>query len=245
MAYFNDFPIVYYKFGNENEFNLFQNISAYVDIVDQLKENAAFYTFYTIKDGERPDQLSQMLYGSTDYYWTFYSLNEDLKQFGWPIQTEKVTDFVKKKYPNTTLVTRDYFFDKFNIGERVQGTNSGAIGTVLNKVSDFGHIVIKTDDEFDDGEEVRTIDRDSDDIRSITLLNSMPEYLSPHHFESGGKWIDIDPTIPLGSEVVPITKTEYYSNLNEERKVIRVFRDNAIRNIVSSFNKALREAPIE
>ena len=133
MSYFNNFPIVYYKFGDETDLNLFQNISAYVDIVDRLKENSAFYTFYTIQDGERPDQLSQSLYGSTDYYWTFYSLNEDLKQFGWPVQPEKVVDFVKKKYPNVTLVTRDYFYDKFNIGERVQGTNSGAIGTILNK----------------------------------------------------------------------------------------------------------------
>ena len=241
MTYFNNFPIVYYKFGNEEEFNLFQNVSAYVDIVDRLKENSAFYTLYTIQDGERADQLSQTLYGTTDYYWTFYALNENLKQFGWPIQIEKVTDFVKGKYPNVTLVTRDYFYDKFVIGERVQGTNSGAIGVVLNKISDFGHIVVKTDDEFEDGEEISTIDRDSDDIRSIILLNSMPEYQSPHHFESKGKWVDIDPTIPLGSEIVPITKTEYYLNLNEERKVIRVFRDNAIRNIVSTFNKVLRE----
>lgn len=243
MSYFLSFPTILYKFGNEIDFNAFQNLSAYVDIIDQVKENASVYTLYEIKPGERPDQLSQIFYGTTDYYWTFFALNDHLKTYGWPIDPEKIPEFVQKKYPNTSVTTRDYFYDEFLVGERVQGTTSGEIGIVEKKISDLGQIIVSGNLNFQNGEELQTIDRDSDDIRSVTIEFSSPEHQSAHHFERSGKWVDIDPTVDLGSEIVPISKIDYYSRLNEERRTIRVFRDTSMREIFTAFNRSLRETP--
>lgn len=243
MSYFLNFPNVLYLFGNETDPNIFKNISAYVDIIDQAKENASFYINYELKEGERADQLSQDLYGSTDYYWTFFALNDDLKKYGWPIDPSKLKTFVQKKYPNTTIVTNEYFYDKFLVGERLQGLNSEEIGTITDFISDLGQVIIKGDVPFEEGELLQTIDRDSDDIRTITAVNVIPEYLAPHHYELNGIWVDIDPTVGPGSEIIPITRLEYYTKLNQERRTIKIFRENAIRSIYSAYNKALKENP--
>ena len=48
MAYFYNFPNVTYKFGNEESVTAFQDISAYVDIIDQIKDDVNFYQFYNV-----------------------------------------------------------------------------------------------------------------------------------------------------------------------------------------------------
>ena len=37
MLYFNDFPNVGYKFGDEVDETIFQNISVYAEVIDQIK----------------------------------------------------------------------------------------------------------------------------------------------------------------------------------------------------------------
>ena len=63
MAYFYNFPNVAYKFCNEESITAFQDISAYVDIIDQIKDDVNFYQFYNVLDGDRPDIVSFKLYG--------------------------------------------------------------------------------------------------------------------------------------------------------------------------------------
>ena len=115
MSFFNGFPFTSYKVGNETDVAYIQDISAYVDIIDQVKENVSIYQKYDILDGERPDVLSEKLYGSTKYYWTFYLMNDSIRKNGFPLSSNELDVWVKKKYPNTTLVTRDYFFTKMQI----------------------------------------------------------------------------------------------------------------------------------
>ena len=55
MSYFRNFPVVGYNFGNEIDTTLFQNITAYVDLIDQESDNATQYEYYEIMDNERPD----------------------------------------------------------------------------------------------------------------------------------------------------------------------------------------------
>ena len=80
--YFQNFPTVAYKFGDNEAPVLFNNLSAYVDIVDQIKDNVAFYNKYTIQAGDRPDTLSYKLYDTVDYYWTFFLMNDHLRISG-------------------------------------------------------------------------------------------------------------------------------------------------------------------
>ena len=80
--FFKNFEFVQYSFGNREDPVLFNNITQYVDIIDKIKQEVSFLNRYTIVGGDRPDSLSQKLYGTMDYYWTFYLMNDDLRYSG-------------------------------------------------------------------------------------------------------------------------------------------------------------------
>lgn len=145
MSYFTDFPITYYKFGDDEPEVLFQNISAYVDVVDQLADQTSFYDFQFILDGDRPDSLSYKLYGETQYYWTFYLLNPQLRLSGWPLTNQMLAERATESYPNWTITTTgDISGEKFVAGGRIRGGTSGTVGTIVETNLEMGQLVVDT-----------------------------------------------------------------------------------------------------
>lgn len=101
--YFRQFPVVEYKFGDNESTVNFQDLSVYIDALDQVKEYGTFYQNYHIQNGERPDHVSYRLYNTTDYYWTFWLLNDKLKERGWPIDNSQLYLRAKQYYPHLTF----------------------------------------------------------------------------------------------------------------------------------------------
>lgn len=144
-TFFRNFPIIEYRFGDEVDPNLFQNVSAYVDLIDQFADDATFYEKYTILDGDRPDTVSQKLYGTTDFYWTFYLLNDTLRSQGWPLTQRDLNEKVNEYYPNTTLSTQDDITDKFFVGDiaATKPFDSGQFrGVIIEKNFELGQVVV-------------------------------------------------------------------------------------------------------
>lgn len=110
--YFENFPVVDYKFGNERTYTRFQHIGTAVDILEQVRQYEVYYLNIEIQNGERPDQLSYRLYESPNYYWTFYLLNDHLRTNGWPIRDADVWPKAQEYYPNTVVQTDGVTQDK-------------------------------------------------------------------------------------------------------------------------------------
>ena len=183
--FFEEFPVVDYKFGNEETTTQFQHLGTYIDIVDQVKEFNVYYENYSIKNGERPEQLSYRLYRNTNYYWTFYLLNDKLRQSGWPIRDADVFPKAQEYYPNTVLavngvtltqapmvtVNRDIVWvpnneqvpmvksDFFNVGDYIYFPNSHVSGKILKVDHKMGMITT-------DAEGIRSAD---------TLVSAIPD----------------------------------------------------------------------
>ena len=85
MGYFSNFSPTIYKYGNETNFSLAPNLTQYVDLIDQVKTRDVFLRDYLIPVNERPDQTSFKLYGTADYYWTFFLVNDHIRENGWPL----------------------------------------------------------------------------------------------------------------------------------------------------------------
>ena len=124
MDYFRSFSNTFYRFGDERDAVVFQNISLYADVVDQVKDSITFLNVHTVQEGFRPDQVSIQLYGTPLHYWTFYLINDDLREQGWPLVRHELEEYTHKHFPNTTITTRDVIHDKFKIGQTVTGTSS-------------------------------------------------------------------------------------------------------------------------
>ena len=142
--FFKNFEFVQYSFGNREDPVLFNNLTQYVDIIDKIKQEVSFLNRYTIVGGDRPDSLSQKLYGTTDHYWTFYLMNDDLRYSGWPVDTNGLLEAAISKYPNRTIVTADDIGALFPVGQVVEGATSGTTGTIIKRNLELGQLVIKT-----------------------------------------------------------------------------------------------------
>jgi len=158
MSYFQSYPVVPYQFGgNDNAIAAVQNISAYADVIDKFKNSAQSYLLYDIIEGDRPDVVSYNIYGSDNYYWTFYLMNDNLRRQGWPLIYNEIVDQAKESYPHTTLVFRtddngvghvghsdpaQDLIRIFKVGSKLEGALSGATGTVVRKDLDLGQVII-------------------------------------------------------------------------------------------------------
>ena len=223
MGFFNDFPIIKYRFGDDDQSKVyFENMSVYVDNIDQIADNATYYTKYTILDGDRPDTLSYKLYGTVDYYWTFFLLNTSLRESGWPLTVHRSYEYIKELYPHWTFTVK-----KVKVNETLQSQLAGTfpVGqevTVFNaagesihahieeKNIDLGQIVLEPElDGITQSEAdnfmlsatklyYSTIDNQGFvlqyTIEGDNIAAKQLQYLAPHHYENTlGEPVDIDP----------------------------------------------------
>lgn len=238
MSFFRNFPNVNYFFGNEKTSNSFPNLSAYVDLLDQIKHQVNFYTDHYIDNEERPDTLSYKLYGTVDFYWTFFLVNDDLRISGWPFPEYKAIERAKELYPNTTLVTSDLdsIYENFLVGQSVD-LNSGETVKIIDRHLDLGQIVVKGEV----GDNTGKVIVKTGTVDTLLIDSQSPEYEAVHHYEDGnGNWLDIDPTVKQTFSGTVITYQEYLEAYNETLRQIKVIKPGSIRQIINEFNRKLR-----
>lgn len=241
MLYFNNFANISYNFGNEPDPVAFQNISLYADIIDQIKDNITFANLHTIQEGFRPDQVSIQLYDTPLHYWTFYLLNDNLREQGWPLPNQELITYVQKSFPNTTITTRESFATKFKIGQTITGNTSGQSGKIIRRNLDLGQIIVEGNVSFTAGGETFTSTNSSGDFETLVAVSSESEYLSESYYVDGtGTIVDIDPTVGPGALLTGKTHQDVYYSVNESLKQIKVIKPDLINGIVTSFKKSLR-----
>jgi hypothetical protein len=240
MSYFRYFPRVDYTFGTEKNPDRFENISVYVDIIDSIKDNIAFYEDYYIQDGDRPDQVSYNLYDTPDFHWTFYLMNNNIREQGWPLTNRELYEKAQKDYSLTTLTTRTTLTDRFKVGQTITGNTSAATATIDHRHLDLGQLVISNvTGTFITGEVISSVNAESV-VETIILTSSEAEYLSAHHYEnSAGEYVDIDPAVGPGALLTEVTFLDRYVNMNNELKSIKVIKPSIMVSVAKSFREAL------
>lgn len=108
FTWFYDFPKVDLLFENNNKNTLsYPDIYRFIDVTEADLISYDNYDWYEIEDGERPDHVSYKLYGTPDFYWTFFIVNERLKNgYGeWYRSQSALDKFVEEKYDNYGVCT--------------------------------------------------------------------------------------------------------------------------------------------
>jgi len=245
MNFFKHFPIIEYKFGNETNSDIFRNITLYADAIDQIRDETSLYEDYTITENERPDQLSFRFYNSSNYYWTFYLMNNKLRESGWPLSNAQLLKHAEKQYKNKTITTSSAIINFptfFKTGDTISGRTSGATGTITHKDFNLGQLTVSVNGstQFIVGENIETTG--TSDLISIQSYED--EYLAAHHYEnSSGEYVDIIDENGVASNAALYTEITILDELhrqNNELKQIRVVKPSRINEIVSSFKEAIR-----
>lgn len=258
MNFFKDFPIVNYKFGDGEAPVLFNNLTVYIDLIDQVRGQVEFYEKYTIQDGERPDTVSQTLYGTPDYHWTFYLLNDKLRESGWPITNQEVYSVTEARYPNRTIVTKGNIASYYTPGTTVIGRTSGTFGKVVETNLDLGQIVVKANrttdgrnlmNNFGVGEQITAGDTLTEqELSEVVVFRESTQSLAAHHYldSANGEIVDLDPftqtsrTSGAGIDfLVKVTELERQIAFNNDLQNISVIKPGAINKVVNEFKRLL------
>ena len=114
MTYFRELPEIQYQ----SPFNTRSSSEEYVDVKnlfrrvklrDDLKGSITYLQNYYIKDGFRPDQVAQDLYGREDLDWVvIHSAGLINIRDEWPLTSKEIYDYSLNKYGNDLNQIRHY-----------------------------------------------------------------------------------------------------------------------------------------
>ena len=99
--YFETFTKLLYDIDNTKNFKLVTDIFRRIKVREQLKENAALFSKYSVPSGEQPETTSYKHFGTTDYFWIILLLNDITdRYYGWPLSDQDFEKYVNDKYTN-------------------------------------------------------------------------------------------------------------------------------------------------
>lgn len=160
MAYFKLFPKVGYDFNRDgviqNVVDIFRHARPLQNFADEINT----YRQYSIPDGQRPDICSQKLYGTPDYYWTFFILNDFLHDgmASWPMSQQDLFSYIETEYNGVAIETRpnvvrntdggivdfrNSLAGRFQVGETITGGTSFATGTLTKKDIYLNQLIVQ------------------------------------------------------------------------------------------------------
>lgn len=122
MSYFSNFPKLMYStsLGIKN-FKLVPNLIAKVTFLKEILANSDVYYSYSVKDGEKPEDVAYKFYKDPLKHWIILLANEVLDpQYDWVIPSRSLDKHIDKKYSSYTLhlnPTEIYKSSDYTIGE--------------------------------------------------------------------------------------------------------------------------------
>lgn len=153
MDFFKKFPLVDFDIKKDGTVQQMVDIFRSVRPVEEFLDDPATYSFYEIRNGERPDIVSTRLYGTPEFYWTFFVINEFLHDGyrAWPMSEEDLLEYLKTEYAGYAITTQPKFVEeqtdsiagKFALGEIITGNLSGAQGRLVKKNVDMNQLIVQ------------------------------------------------------------------------------------------------------
>jgi hypothetical protein len=93
MKYFENFPTI-----NDEGYNV-KDITRRNSFTSIFADNPSLYLPFTVKEGERPEDIANYYYGSTDYTWLVYMANNIIDPYlQWPMAEADFNNYLIEKY---------------------------------------------------------------------------------------------------------------------------------------------------
>lgn len=108
-TFFSYFPTVLY--AN----NATSNILAKIKFQESVKKNLAVFYSYTVKEGERPDQIAEKYYEDANYDWLIYLSNDIVDPYHqWPRTQAEMESYISTKYGSAANAAAHVAFYRTN-----------------------------------------------------------------------------------------------------------------------------------
>ena len=121
MSYFKHFPNILYQSplshkDSSGDLIAVKNIFRRTKLKDYLQGSVSVFNKYIIEDGERPDTISELLYGSSQYDFVVV-LTAGITNINhqWPVQDFQVYDVALNKYGSEIKMNEVHHYETFEI----------------------------------------------------------------------------------------------------------------------------------
>ena len=235
--YFKNIQNVIIDIDGSNNLDKLKNLTAKAKVSNALINNAGFYQTVEVIDGERPDHLSQRLYNTDEYHWTFLLLNTHLKNIwdDWPMKYSQLVEYCTEKYQYLAADTDDDLNNKFTLGEVVTGSVSNATGTLKEIHVNMGYLVIEklTNTFAVTGETINGVSS----ADSVTCNFIKSQAYAPHHHvdDSTEAWV---PRRAAGTTAY--SYIDYESAVTEQNRNLKVIKPEHISSVAREFISIMR-----
>ena len=114
MTYFRELPSILYQSplstrSGSDEYVEVKNLFRRVKLRDDLKGSVTYLTNYYVRDGFRPDQVAEDLYGSSNLDWVVLHTAGIVNiRDEWPLTSKEIYDYSFNKYGNDLNQIRYY-----------------------------------------------------------------------------------------------------------------------------------------
>lgn len=135
MSLFRKFPSATYDFtgssSKQNIVDIFRNLT----LSDNASDALSIYQTYTIRDGDRPDVVSEILYGDSTYYWTFFYVNDSLREglAAWYKSHAEFEKYLELTYDSKSILE----FKTQILAGTVQHFSSGSAYNYINALQSY------------------------------------------------------------------------------------------------------------
>ena len=101
MQYFESFPKLLYDAEGNGDYKVITDILRRFKARKSITEQIVLFDKYSVKDGEKPEDVSHRFYGSPDYHWVVLSINNiSDRYYGWPLSNIDFENYIADKYTN-------------------------------------------------------------------------------------------------------------------------------------------------
>jgi hypothetical protein len=214
--YFNFFPKVFYSANNSAV-----GLETVTSIVSRfgfeagLKENSAAFYSYEIRDGDTPEIIASKYYDSSERHWIILMFNDIYDpQFDWPLDERTLIKYIDTKY------SANGYADTANTG--VKGITWAMSGS---NVESYFKILTTTDQ---DGKQ--TVIKYEVDANTYATSNG---YSNTYTLQDGTQ---IEQTVSKDIR----TYYEYETDLNDEKRKIKLLKPEFVPAVEKEFKKVMR-----
>ena len=97
--YFRPFPKVQYDLKKNNQQLLLTNVTARYKIRDELKNKAAIFYNYTVKEQDTPSNVAFKYYGDETLDWVIFLVNDIIDPYyDWPLSYSSFIEYIRNLY---------------------------------------------------------------------------------------------------------------------------------------------------
>lgn len=139
MAFFSFFPqLLYSTSSGVINPKAVTNVLAKVNFLSETIENTSIYYEYSVKDGERPEDIAHKMYKDSGKHWIILMSNNITDpNYDWALSTQALDEYINKKYSSVTFTLNpsETYANNYTVGEKVFQ------GSTIDKASCVGNVV--------------------------------------------------------------------------------------------------------